>query len=166
MDTIKQATWTCPAVINTDSARLDILDTALLADGRANHYLINPYEQGLASAHGNVAGLRYESDPPRWFIGDTEVAGTGRPLDMHYVYQITYMGHGVHGDFQPTGATWIGVHPDYPDVYFWFTMPVSVKGIKMVDEAATYDVEYSDHPTCGYGSAPRATIDALLAPRA
>ena len=141
MTTITQSkTWTCAE--NTDAVRLDILDATGTSE---RNYLVDRDTQAFAAIQGNIANLRYADAPPRWFVGDVEVAGAGRPIDMHYKYHLTFWGD----EWQARGDAWIGVLPGYDDVYFYFVMPV----------------ESEDHPNCGYGSISRETVDVLLKPR-
>lgn len=133
---------TCPCAENTNAVRLDILDATGTSE---RNYLIDRDMQALAAIQGNVANLRYVGNPPRWFVGDVEVAGTKHPLDIQFKYRLTFWGD----EWQARGNAWFGVLPGYDDVYFYFVMPA----------------ESEDHPNCGYGSASRTTIDSLLKPR-
>jgi hypothetical protein len=158
------AKWACPDIQTVNiGARVDIRDPNIMADGRTNHYLIHSLEQAFAAASGNVAKLSFASKPDRWLVGGKVIAPT-----WTFVYHLSYTTHGHHGDFQPCGETWFATHPDYPDVYFWFAMPVKVSGVRAEpdpDGLPIYETEYSEHPKCGYGSALRTTVDALLKPR-
>lgn len=124
----------CPVVATAWSAQLDILESGGV------HYLIDPLAQGLPSHVGNVANLKYASNPPRWLVGGVKVDPAWR-----YKYHISYFDN----NWKSSGEAWFATLAAYPDVYFYFVMPAGE----------------ADHPNCGYGSIDRKTVDALLKPR-
>ena len=129
-------TRTCPVPANTFATNVAVLN----ARGETEReYLIDPLEQGLDAIAGNVANLQYADKPARWLVNGVRVAP-----NWTFRYRLQY----YDGNWQPVGMAWIATLP-YHDEYFYFVMPV----------------ESYEHPKCGYGSATRGALDALLKPR-